>query len=63
MIIIFNRVRWILSAVGFFMTTVAFAGHPLVTDDTCTQGKGNGQVEVGLAFFYDKDSLDEWTEE
>ncbi len=63
MIIIFNRMRWVLSVVGFFfMTTVAFAGHPLVTDDTCTQGKGNGQVEVGLAFFYDKDSVDEWTE-
>lgn len=54
--------RLVLSAVGFFiMTTVAFAGHPLVTDDTATQGKGHGQVEFGLALFCDKDSVDEWT--
>ncbi len=55
-------IRWVLSAVGFFlMTTAAFAGHPLVTDDTATQGKSHGQVECGLALFYDKDSADEWT--
>lgn len=54
--------HWTLSAaMVFLMTTAAFAGHPLVTDDTGTQGKGNGQVEVGLALFYDKDSADEWT--
>ena len=48
----------ILSVMGFFlMTTVAFAGHPLVTDDTGTQGKGKGQVEVGLSFFSDKDKV------
>ena len=54
--------RLILSMAGFFlMTTVAFAGHPLVTDDTGTQGKGKGQVEVGLSFFKDKDEADELT--
>ena len=42
-------------------TTTAFAGHPLVTDDTGTQGKGNGQVELGVSFFWDKDKADEWT--
>ncbi|KQC10382.1 MAG: hypothetical protein APR62_01895 [Smithella sp. SDB] len=54
--------RLILSMAGFFlMTTVAFAGHPLVTDDTGTQGKGRGQVEVGLSLFKDKDEADEMT--
>jgi len=54
--------RLLLSVMGFFlMTTSAFAGHPLVTDDTGTQGKGKGQVEVGLSFSYDKDEVDEVT--
>lgn len=54
--------RTVLSIVGFFlMTTSAFAGHPLVTDDTGTQGKGKGQVEVGFSYFYDKDKVDELT--
>lgn len=54
--------RLILSMVGFFlMATSVFAGHPLVTDDTGTQGKGKGQVEVGLSYFYDKDKVDELT--
>ncbi|MBN1382943.1 MAG: transporter [Deltaproteobacteria bacterium] len=52
----------ILCTAGFLMmTTVAFAGHPLVTDDTGTAGKGNGQVEIGVAFFHDKDEVDEAT--
>mgnify|MGYP001500488188 CR=1 FL=1 len=52
----------ILSVVGFFlMTTVALAGHPLITDDTGTQGKGGGQVEIGLSFYSDKEDLDEQT--
>ncbi len=52
----------VLSVLGLFlMTTSAFAGHPLVTDDTGTQGKGKGQVEVGFSYFYDKDNVDELT--
>ncbi len=43
------------------MTTAVYAGHPLVTDDTGTQGKGQGQVEAGFSFFYDKDKVDELT--
>ena len=54
--------RLILSVMGvFLMATSVFAGHPLVTDDTGTQGKGRGQVEVGLSFFKDKDEADEMT--
>lgn len=52
--------RMVLSVMGFFlMTSTAVAGHPLVTDDTGTQGKGKGQVEVGLSFFSDKDKVDD----
>lgn len=54
--------RAVLSVMGFFMMTgVAFAGHPLVTDDTGTQGKSKGQAEIGLSFFHDKDKVDEAT--
>ncbi len=54
--------RVVLSVMGFFvMNSMAFAGHPLVTDDAGTAGKGRGQVEVGLSFFYDKDKTDELT--
>lgn len=52
----------ILSLLGvLMMTTAAFAGHPLVTDDAGTAGKGKGQVEVGISFFHDKDKADELT--
>lgn len=54
--------RLLLSVMGFFLiTTTAFAGHPLVTDDTGTQGKGKAQIEVGLSFFSDKGETDEQT--
>ena len=54
--------RVVVSVMGFFlMTTVAIAAHPLVTDDTGTQGKGRGQVEVGVSFFYDKEKVDDAT--
>lgn len=33
---------------------LAFAAHPLITDDTGTQGKGKFQVEVNSEFTYDK---------
>jgi hypothetical protein len=53
-------IRTALSILGvLMMTTAAFAGHPLVTDDAGTQGKGKGQVEVGVSFFSDKDVVDE----
>lgn len=54
--------RLVLSIMGLLlMTTSAFAGHPLVTDDTGTQGKGKVQVELGMSYFYDKDKIDDWT--
>jgi len=54
--------RFVLSVMGFLlMTAPAFAGHPLVTDDTATQGTGNAQVELGMAYFCDKDKADNGT--
>ncbi len=54
--------RWVLAVLFFLvLATTAMAGHPLVTDDTGTQGKGSGQVELGLSVFWDKDKADEWT--
>lgn len=53
--------RIVLAAAGLLaMSSVALAGHPLVTDDTGTQGRGKGQVEVGISFFRDKDNVDEF---
>lgn len=34
----------------------AFAAHPLITDDTGTQGKGKFQLEVNSEFIYDKET-------
>jgi hypothetical protein len=53
-------IRLAISILGVFMMTIpAYAAHPLITDDTGTQGKGKGQVEIGLSYYYDKDKLDE----
>jgi hypothetical protein len=37
-------------------TTSAFAAHPLITDDTGTQGKGKFLLEVNTEIYYDKES-------
>ncbi|MEW6739608.1 MAG: transporter [Nitrospirota bacterium] len=51
MIKIFLRTVLILIA----SVTTSFAAHPLVTDDTGTQGKGKYQVEVTSEFTYEKE--------
>lgn len=54
--------RIVLSLLGVFMMTgVAFAGHPLVTDDAGTAGKGRGHVEIGVSYVHDRDKADELT--
>lgn len=35
--------------------SVSFAAHPLITDDTGTQGKGKFQLEVNSEFSYEKE--------
>ena len=34
----------------------AFAAHPLITEDTATQGRGNGQLELTLEYGHDEES-------
>lgn len=42
----------------FSLFTVSFAAHPLITDDTGTQGKGKSQIEVNSEFFQEKETDD-----
>lgn len=39
-----------------FLSSVSYAAHPLITDDTETQGKGKFQVEVNGQYDYDKET-------
>jgi hypothetical protein len=41
-------------SVVLFSAVISFAAHPLITDDTGTQGKGKFQIEVNSEFAYDK---------
>lgn len=43
------------------MTTSAFAGRPMVTDDVGTQGKGRQQLEASISLSYDRNNVDELT--
>ncbi len=42
------RIKEILTSLFLllFLADIAFAAHPLITDDANTQGRGNVQVEV-----------------
>ncbi|MFZ5997119.1 MAG: transporter [Nitrospirota bacterium] len=44
--------------IGVLWYGVSFAAHPLITDDSGTQGKGKFQVEVNSEFSYDKEKED-----
>jgi len=44
-----------MSLAMFIYSGVVFAAHPLITDDTGTQGKGKFQVEVNGEFNYDRE--------
>lgn len=43
------------AVLGFLFAGSAFAAHPLITDDTGTQGKGRFQVEVNGEQTHDRD--------
>jgi len=45
----------------FIFPSVCNAAHPLITDDTGTQGKGNYQIEINAEFGYDKATEDDVT--
>lgn len=46
---------FILFTLYYSLFTVSHAAHPLITDDTGTQGKGKFQLEVNSEFTYDKE--------
>lgn len=46
---------FLLITIHFSLSTVSYAAHPLITDDTGTQGKGKFQLEVNSEFAYDKE--------
>lgn len=49
------RVFLVSIFMGCLISSQAFAAHPLVTDDTGTQGKGRFQLEVNSEFTYEKE--------
>ncbi|MBI4687303.1 MAG: transporter [Nitrospirae bacterium] len=52
--------KTILTVVVFLWSAAAFAAHPLITDDTGTQGKGKAQVEINGEYRHeDEDGITE----
>jgi hypothetical protein len=51
----------VVSVCVLFVSTSAWAGHPLVTDDAGTLGKGKAQVEIGTQLWRHKDVVDATT--
>lgn len=50
--------------VVFILSSASYGAHPLITDDTGTQGKGNSQVEINAEYGYDRETAEnEDTEE
>ncbi len=49
--------------ISLFVYKYSFSAHPLITDDTGTQGKGNWQIELNGEFEYDKNEVKSWTKE
>ena len=53
-----KRVMSLIGLILFLGVRYSFSAHPLITDDTGTQGKGNLQIELNCEFKKDED---EWT--
>ncbi|NTU53157.1 MAG: transporter [Chlorobiaceae bacterium] len=47
----------LLAAALLLYSSPVFAAMPLQTDDTGTQGKGQGQIELGMEFFGDREVI------
>lgn len=58
-----RRIRWCLLVISFYLIAVetAFAAHPLITDDTGSQGKEKVQIEINSEFSTDKETEDDVT--
>ncbi|MCX7983026.1 MAG: transporter [Syntrophales bacterium] len=44
--------------VTVFFATSTFAGHPLITEDTGTQGQGRFQIETAISLWKNKETMD-----
>ncbi|MFH1351049.1 MAG: transporter [Pseudomonadota bacterium] len=59
----FSR-RWALMILASLLLVVHYAAmpcnaaHPLITDDTGTQGKDRGQLEINIEFDFDRESVE-----
>jgi len=53
----------VIPLIHFLYLPNAFAAHPLISDDTGTQGKGKFQFEVNSEFSYDKENEEGLTTE
>ncbi|RJQ44835.1 MAG: transporter [Nitrospiraceae bacterium] len=49
---------FLIFTVCFSLFTVSYAAHPLITDDTGTQGKGKSQIEINSEYASDKERQD-----
>ncbi len=49
---------FLLITVHYSQSTVVYAAHPLITDDTGTQGKGKFQIEINSEISRDKETVD-----
>ncbi len=52
-----HAVQGLLVSIFLFVHTVAWGAHPLITDDTGTQGKGKFQVEVNGQYDSDRETV------
>ena len=58
--LLFSQGGWELGWLGLLIAltllpaTLAFAAHPLITEDTGTQGQGNRQLELTLEYGHDE---------
>lgn len=43
---------------ALILPAVSFAAHPLITDDTGTQGRGQSQIEINGEYGYDRENQD-----
>lgn len=52
----------VVAVLGVLLASrAAYAGHPLITDDAGTMGKGKGQIEIGVQSWNHKEAVDATT--
>ncbi len=61
--LVFKRLRFLIVVFSLFtihisLFNVSHAAHPLITDDTGTQGKGKFQIEINSEFSREKETID-----